>query len=67
MKKHKIKELEELPDKALQIDEFETDLQDAIRVLEDELMEIEMLLQDALGDSTGKFKDNVKALNESII
>jgi hypothetical protein len=48
LKKHKIHDLDQLPDKALQIDEYETALMDAVAVLEDELMEIEMLLQDAL-------------------
>ena len=43
----------------MQIDDYETFLMDAVSTLEDNLMEIEMLLQDALGDSTGKFKDKV--------
>jgi hypothetical protein len=63
LKKHKINELQSLEDKSMQIDDYETLLMDSVSELEDNLMEIEMLLQDALGDSTGKFRDRVTALN----
>lgn len=39
---------------------------DAASTLEDNLMEIEMLLQDALGESTGKFKDRVVLMNKDM-
>jgi len=41
-------------------------LLDSCSELEDNLMEIEMLLQDALGESTGKFRDKVMALNSDM-
>jgi hypothetical protein len=36
---------------------------DKIANLEDDLMEIEFLLQEALSEATGKFTDEVKRLN----
>ena len=39
---------------------------DKIATLEDDLMEIEMLLQEALNDATGKFVDEVKRLNSEL-
>jgi len=39
---------------------------DKIATLEDDLMEIEMLLQEALNDATGKFVDEVKRLNAEL-
>ena len=38
----------------------------AVSVLEDDLMEIEMLLQDALIEATNKFKENIKDFNTDI-
>lgn len=49
--------LEEADDKILQIDEAEPELIDAVNKLEDNLMEIEMLLQDALHTAVVDFKD----------
>lgn len=48
------------------MDDYEKRLGDAIVVLEDELMQIEMLLQDALSESTSKFKDYIKDFNNKI-
>jgi hypothetical protein len=48
LKKHKLRDLEEQDDKALIIEDYETELHNAIEGLEDNLMEIEMLLQSAL-------------------
>ena len=50
----------------MQIDDYEQELMDAVAGLEDNLMEIEMLLQDALGEATGKFRDKVIALNSAM-
>jgi hypothetical protein len=66
LKKHKAIELDSLPDKALQIDDYENFMMDKVDMLEDELMEIEMLLQDALGEATLKFRDKIKDLNSEI-
>jgi len=63
LKKHKINELDTLPDKGLQIDDYESALLEAVSVLEDDLMEIEMLLQDALGEATSNFKEKIKEFN----
>jgi len=49
LKKHKLNKLDLQPDKALQIEDYETLLMDAVMECEDNLMEVEMLLQDALG------------------
>lgn len=39
---------------------------DKIANLEDDLMEIEFLLQEALSEATGKFTDEVKRLNSEL-
>jgi hypothetical protein len=49
-----------------QLDEYEKFLSNAINVLEDELMDIEMLLQDALVEATNKFKQYTKDFNDKI-
>lgn len=54
-KKHSLNELEELEDKSMQIDDYENSLMDKIADLEDDLMNIEMLLQEALNEATGNF------------
>jgi hypothetical protein len=51
LKKHKLRELDDQEDKALIIDEYETELHNAVEELEDNLMEIEMLLQAGLSES----------------
>ena len=50
LKKHKLRDIEENPEENndMMIEESETDLLQQVDVLEDNLMEIEMLLQDAL-------------------
>jgi hypothetical protein len=47
----------------MQIDDYENILMEKIAALEDDLMEIEMLLQEALNEATGKFVDEIKRLN----
>ena len=42
--KHKLRDLDDEPDKALQLDDYEKILFDAVTVLEDELMSLEMVL-----------------------
>ena len=58
-----LNELMEQEDKSMQIDDYESNLMEKIAKLEDDLMEIEMLLQEALSEATGKFVDEVKRLN----
>lgn len=62
-KKHKLRDLDEQEDKALIIEEYETELMNSVEELEDDLMEIEMLLQEALHTSVGAFKEKVTAIN----
>ena len=50
----------------MQIDDYETSLMDKIAIVEDDLMEIEMLLQEALSEATGKFTDEIKRLNSEL-
>jgi allophanate hydrolase subunit 1 len=50
----------------MQIEDYENTLMDKINALEDELMEIEMLLQEALNQATGQFTDEVKRLNSEL-
>ena len=64
--KHMLNDLLAQEDKSMQIDDYETTLMDKIATLEDDLMEIEMLLQEALNDATGKFVDEVKRLNAEL-
>ena len=61
-----LNELGELDDKSMQIEDYENTLMDKINFLEDELMEIEMLLQEALSQATGVFTDEVKRLNSDL-
>ena len=57
-KKNKFRSLEaEQDDKALLLEDYEKDLKDALLKLEDDLMEVEMMLQDALITSSEKFKE----------
>jgi hypothetical protein len=66
-KKHQLRDLESQEDMAYQLDDFEKRLGDAINVLEDDLMDIEMLLQDALSEATGIFKAKFDEYNKRII
>ena len=50
----------------MQIDDYENTLMDKIAELEDDLMNIEMLLQEALSEATGKFVDAIKGLNSEL-
>lgn len=61
-KKHKLRHLEDEDDKVLIMDEFETDLTNAVETLEDDLMDIEMLLQDALHSSVAQFKEMINVI-----
>lgn len=45
------------------LDDFETDLINAVNKVENDLMEIEMLLQDALYTAFSLFKDKTHAIN----
>ena len=68
MRKHKLRELDEASDnKLLLLDEYEEILLKAITELEDELMEIEMLLQDAIHQAFSDFKEKVSAINSEMI
>ena len=64
--KHMLNDLLAQEDKSMQIDDYENTLMDKIAQLEDDLMEIEMLLQEALNEATGKFVDEVKRLNSEL-
>ena len=61
-----LNDLADQEDKSMQIDDYENTLMDKISILEDDLMEIEMLLQEALNEATGKFTDEVKRLNSEL-
>jgi len=50
----------------MQIDDYETLLMEAVAQLEDNLMDLEMHLQDALFESTNKFRDRVSSLNSAM-
>ena len=50
----------------MQVDDYESTLMDKISELEDALMDIEMLLQEALNEATGKFQDEIKRLNSEL-
>jgi len=62
-KKHAYRELEEAEDKMLRIDDVENELIEAVNVCEDDLMEVEMLLQDALFTAYGDYKDKITVIN----
>ena len=67
MRKHKMNEMDNLGEQVqFQIDDYQNHFTEAVNTLEDNLMEIEMLLQDALGESTGKFRDKVMAINSQM-
>jgi len=51
--------MESLEDKAGEIDDYEKKMLKAVEDLEEELMNIEMVLQDALQIATDKFKEKV--------
>ena len=61
-KKHKLRELEEQEEKGMIIDDIEKELNDAVEKLEDDLMEIEMLLQDALQTAVTQFKEMINTI-----
>ena len=59
-----MRELDESSEnKIMLLDEYEQILIRAIVELEDDLMEIEMLLQDAIQTAFGEFKDKVGVIN----
>jgi len=59
-----LRELDESSEnKIMLLDEYEQILIRAIVELEDDLMEIEMLLQDAIQTAFGEFKDKVGVIN----
>ena len=61
-----LNELGQQEDKSMQIDDYENNLMEKIANLEDDLMELEFLLQEALSEATGKFTDEVKRLNSEL-
>ena len=65
LKKHKLRDIEDNPEdnNDMVVEETEADLLLQVDVLEDNLMEIEMLLQDALHVSFVQFKDKVAVIN----
>ena len=54
--------MESLEDKAGEIDDYEKKMLKAVEDLEEELMNIEMVLQDALQIATDKFKEKVTSI-----
>lgn len=58
--KHTLADLDKQDDKALQLDSYEEKLLVKINNLETELMDIEMLLQDSLNQSTETFLGTIK-------
>ena len=66
LKKHKIKTLETSENKMLEIDDCQDDLKKAVIEVEDGLLEVEMLLQDALNESSNIFFDKIKTFNKTI-
>ena len=58
--------MEALEDKAGEIDDYEKKMLRAVEDLEEELMNIEMVLQDALQIATDKFKDKVSFIINDI-
>jgi hypothetical protein len=62
-KKHKLKELDAEEEKSHILDDYYDLLISEITNLEEKLMEIEMLLQDALQVANGQFKDKLKEIN----
>jgi hypothetical protein len=59
LKKRQYRYMESLEDKAGEIDDYEKKMVKAVEDLEEELMNIEMVLQDALQIATDKFKEKV--------
>lgn len=61
-KKHAYRVLDDAQDKLLALDEVQADLIKAVNETEDKLMEIEMILQDALHTAFTAFKDMTQAI-----
>jgi hypothetical protein len=59
MKKHKLRHLENSQEKHMLLDDYEQELLQGVNELEDELMEIEMLLQDAMHNAMGQFMTKI--------
>lgn len=57
IRKHKFRDIEDQEDRDLQMDDFQIELLDSVDTLEDNLMEIEMKLQDALTNAVNIFKE----------
>ena len=64
MKKHKMRGLEDQEEKHTLLQDYQDDLIAKVKVLDTDLMEYEMMLQVALQDATGKFKDKTKEIIE---
>ena len=63
LKKHKLRDLDEQPDKSLLLEEFEKELFDAVDILENEIMELEMHLQQALQNAMESFSSKASNVN----
>jgi hypothetical protein len=67
-RKHKFRLLDQLEDKDedIDLDDFEDELLDDIRQLEDDLLGVEMKLSEALQTSTGEFQEKIKKILEEM-
>ena len=65
-KKYAWKEVENAADRNLMIDDVEKDLKNEVDNVEDQLMEVEMLLQDALFTAFGDFKEKTHLINSDL-
>lgn len=66
-KKHKLRDIEEeKEDIEHQLDDFEKELLELVDTLEDNLMEIEIKLQDALFNSVASFKEKIALHNNDM-
>ena len=65
-KKYAYRTLDSSTDRSMQIDEIEEDMINAVNKVEDDLMDIEMLLQDALHTAMNSFKDQTHGINAQL-
>ena len=66
IRKHKFRDIEDQEDRDLQMDDFEKELLGLVNELEDNLMEIEMKLQDALFNAVTIFKEKMQGFNNEM-
>jgi len=65
-KKHMYRELNASTDRVMQIDGVEEEMMACVDKVEYDLMDIEMLLQDALHTALGEFKDKTHSINAQL-